>query len=209
MEKVRAAWEARNERNKVNVRWVLVVVVTLYLSYLLRSGSAGAFAHSGYFNWYYIGSLAGTVSIVNLIVALYLFQVDKGKLAMNPLVKYVTMSLDFVAVSLVLIPTGGDESNFFVVYLIIIVSNAMRYGMKLALIGAFVFNVCYVLVLVYQYWPEESLQGLHREILKIGGVWMVAIYIGYLSRRFEKLQGEVESYEKLVARLSAKSPAQE
>ena len=46
------------------------------------------------------------------------------------------------------------------------------------------------------------------EILKIAGLWTVGIYIGYLSKRFETMHGEVEKYRKIVMDLTGRQENQ-
>lgn len=197
----RAAWECKNEKNKANVRWLLILVVAAYLTYLLRTGKAEEVGANHLFHWTFIAALAGAMIALNLGFSIYLALASAGRAPMAPAFKYLTMLTDFVAVSLTLIPTGGDESKFYVVYFIIIVSNSLRYGMRLALAGLFMFNLCYVAVLAYQHFPEFRTTNLHAEILKVAGFWIVGLYTGYVARRFSILQGEVERYERLVKKL--------
>lgn len=197
----KAAWELKNEKNKAGVRWLLVVLIGGYLGSLLQNGGVLPGADR-LFSWYYIGAVTAFVAILNLAVTLYILRAkDQG--TFHPAVKYLTMVTDLVAVSLVLLPTGGSESMFFLVYFVIIVSNALRYGMRLAVLGVLVFNILYVLVLAYQYAPNFEIPGFQKEVLKVSGVWLIGLYTGYLARRFEMLQGEVEKYQKLLASLMA------
>lgn len=97
-----------------------------------------------------------------------------------------------------MIPTGGNESMFFVINYVVIVSNSLRYGMRISILGTIVMNVFYIGVLLYQYYPNLEITGVQKEILKVGGFWLVGIYTGYLSMRFETLRGEIENYQKLL-----------
>lgn len=205
----RSAYERANERNKVNVRWLLAALVAGYLSYVLWTGQGREIGGNHLFTWAFIAGLSGAMALLNAGFSVYLSLVARGRLRMHPLLKYLTMLTDFTAVSFVLIPTGGDESMFFVVYFIIIVSNSLRYGMRLAIAGLFAFNLGYAGVLAYQYWPGLELPHFQRELLKICGFWVVGLYTGYVARRFETLQGEVERYQQLVQKLMERreSPA--
>jgi hypothetical protein len=61
-------------------------------------------------------------------------------------------------------------------------------------------NLFYIGVIAYQYYPDQQIVGIQKEILKLGGFWLVGIYTGYLALRFETLRGEVEHYQKLLAK---------
>jgi hypothetical protein len=97
-----------------------------------------------------------------------------------------------------MIPTGGKDSMFFVINYVVIVSNSLRYGMRVSIFGTLVMNLFYVCILYLQFYPNLEIDGIQKEILKIGGFWLVGIYTGYLSMRFEILRGEVEGYQKLL-----------
>ncbi|MBX7058041.1 MAG: hypothetical protein K1X75_08230 [Leptospirales bacterium] len=197
----RAAWELHNEKNKANVRWLLLLLIGGYLLYLLRTNQAEEVGANRLFNGYFIAELIGGMSLVNALVGILLTRVRRGRMAMPAWLKYFTMIVDLSAVSIVLAPTGGSNSMFFVVYFVILVSNSLRYGMRLALLGLFVFNAMYFGILLYQYYPELHPPRFHAELLKISGVWIVGLYTGYVARRFSILQGEVHRYEQLTARL--------
>ncbi|MCB1320529.1 MAG: hypothetical protein KDK34_09770 [Leptospiraceae bacterium] len=209
----RGAWELKNERNKKNVRWLLIILIGGYLAYILHTDQGNEIGATGLFNWLFIGILMGVMAFLNLMFSIYLRLSASGRIRISPVLKYITMFVDFGAVSIVLIPTGGDESMFFVVYFIVIVSNSLRYGMRLTIIGLLMFNLLYVGVLAYQY-PgliagSGECHGTHclnfqREVLKVSVFWVVGLYTGYIARRFEILQGEVEKYERLVERLMAR-----
>jgi len=194
----KSAWERKNEANKVNVRWFLTIAIFSYLAYLLATDRAREIGGALSLNWLYIGGLAAAMIALNLLCTIYLFLVKKRDWRMNPLVKYVTMTADLIMTSFLLVPTGGNESKFFVVYFIVIVSNGLRYGMRLSVFGVLVFNACYLGVLIHQFYPGLRISGMENETLKVVGFWVVGLYVGYLARRFELLQGQVEKYQKLV-----------
>ncbi len=201
--KEKAAWEIRNEKNKAGVRWLLIFIIVPYLSYLLLTGKSIEIGHQNFFNWFYVLTVAAFVISVNLIVTLLLFFAAKsGKI--HPSVKYYTMIADFFAVALVMIPTGGKDSMFFTINFIVIVSNALRYGLRIAILGTIVMNIFYIGVLAFQHYPDKEVTGIQKEILKVGGFWLVGIYTGYLSMRFEILRGEIEHYQHLLAEALSK-----
>ena len=188
----KAAWELKNERNKCNVRWLLMVLIASYLYYLLEAGKGQEIGSTHLFELPYIAGVTAFLALTNLICTVYLSGVGRARWRMRGFVKYATMIVDFLAISLVLLPTGGDRSIFFVVYFIVIISNSLRYGMRLALVGVFTFNLCYVAVLVYQYYPDLVIPNVQGEILKVAVFWVVGLYTGYIARRFQILQGEVD-----------------
>jgi signal transduction histidine kinase len=200
----KAAWELKNERNKVNVRWLLMLLIAGYLYYLLETGQGQEIGSNHLFSGGYIAGVAGLLAVANVLFMAFLWGVGRGRLVMRPFLKYVSMLVDFIVISLVLLPTGGDHSIFFVVYFIVIISNSLRYGMRLALSGVFAFNLCYVAVLVYQYYPDLVIPNVQGEVLKVAVFWVVGLYTGYIARRFQILQGEVEKYQDLVRRLMAR-----
>jgi hypothetical protein len=197
----RSQWELKNERNKVYVRWLFVVLVFGYFAYVLEKGAAPAASVSAYLNWPYIGSLVLVYGVLNIAISLYLVKVGREEKALHPGVKYMTMVLDLIVASLVILPTGGEKSMFFLLYIVIIISNTMRYGIQIGIVALVSLNFLYVGVLMFLHYPNLVLPDLQTEILKIAGLWIVGIYIGYLSRRFEIMQGEVEQYRKIVTDL--------
>jgi hypothetical protein len=68
-------------------------------------------------------------------------------------------------------------------------------------------NIFYLALLAYQYYPQTDIPGFHQEVLKIAGFWLVGVYTGYLSRRYEVLRGEVERYQELLAGALKKNAA--
>jgi hypothetical protein len=191
-------WEIKNEKNKAGVRWVLVLAIAGYLSYLLRSDGVREISLAAKFDAYYIIALTGFAITFNALITVLLHRAGK-RAHLSPWLKYVTMTCDFLLVALVLIPTGGSASLFYPINYVIIVSNALRYGMGIALTGTFVMNIFYLGVLWNQYYPSFRLPGFHQEMLKVSAFWLVGIYTGYLSRRYTRLRGEVEHYQKLLS----------
>ncbi|MCZ8154736.1 MAG: hypothetical protein O9264_01345 [Leptospira sp.] len=194
----KSAWEIRNEKNKAGVRWLLVFLIVPYLSFLLLTGRSVEIGHANVFNWFYVISVATFVVSVNLLVTYILFgAIKRGSI--HPSVKYFTMIADFLAVALVMIPTGGHDSMFFAINYIVIVSNSLRYGLRISILGTIVMNFFYIGVLAIEHYPDKEIVGIQKEILKVGGFWLIGIYTGYLSMRFEMLRGEIEHYQKLLA----------
>lgn len=198
MNREKALWEIRNEKNKASVRWLLVLAIGAYLIYLLDRGITSVSGGAAVFNATYVFSVLAFAVAFNGALTVLLWRSLK-KEQIGRWVKYVTMSCDFLLVALVLIPTGGSHSLLYPINYVIIVSNALRYGMSVALVGTFIMNLFYLGVLANQYWPQTHIPGFHQEVLKIAGFWLVGVYTGYLSRRYEILRGEVERYQKLLS----------
>ncbi|MCB1172192.1 MAG: hypothetical protein KDK39_01445 [Leptospiraceae bacterium] len=207
---IRGLWELKNERNKAVVRWLLILLVSVYLAWLLEKQQGIEIGARHLFNWYYVGALSGAAAILNLVFSIYIAR--RKKSGVHPALKYISMGLDFAIISLMLIPTGGDKSIFFLLYFIVIISNSLRYGMRLALTGLLVFTIMYFSVLAWQYPQRLVLNNagiplmadgfqIQAEALKLAVFWLVGIYCGYMARRYENLQGEVEKYQRLVQRL--------
>lgn len=200
-----SGWDLNNELSKVGVRWLLVGAVGVYLFYRLRLIPANATVNvgvAGTLNYVYIGGFLALTALVNLGSHVFLVVRKRTTHTISRKFKYVSMAFDLIMVTALLPPTGGRQSMFFLVYLIVIVSNGMRYGMRLSLIALILFNILYVGVLFLETYPSLVLQDFSTEGLKILGVWFVGIYIGYLARRFEHLQNEVDHYRKMIREMS-------
>jgi len=200
----KSQWELRNEKNKANVRWVFIIAVTGYFAYLLNKGLLPAEGAAAYFTWSYIGALVAAYALANAGIHLYLIRTDGEEKNLPSGFKYITMFLDLVVVSLVIVPTGGEKSIFFLLYIVVIISHSMRYGIQAGIVCLVALNFLYVGVLVFLHYPDLERPGLQMEILKMAGLWTVGIYIGYLSKRFETMQGEVEKYRKIILDLTGR-----
>ncbi|MCX7632045.1 MAG: hypothetical protein N2Z22_01790 [Turneriella sp.] len=200
----RTLWEIRNEKNKAGVRWLIITAVAGYLLTLWANGEAPAKNTAHLFNTNYIFSTLGFALCANTTITWLVLRATK-KEKISGIFKYLTMAVDFLMVTLVLLPTGGSESMLYPLYYVVIVSNALRYGMKVALVGIVTMNAFYVAMLGVQYYPQVEIPGYQQEALKIAGFWVVGIYTGYLARRFEILRGEVERYQKLLAQALQKN----
>lgn len=201
-----SGWDLSNELGKVGVRWLLVVGVGIYLCYRIAAlpveSPAAVRGIAGTLNYAYAGSFLVLTATLNLGFHIFLIRRRRTTQAISRHFKYLSMVFDLMMVTALLLPTGGKNSMFFLVYLVVIVSNGMRYGMRLSLIALIVFNILYVGVLLLQTYPSLQIDDFSTEAVKIIGVWFVGTYIGYLSRRFEHLQNEVENYREIIRQLS-------
>ncbi|MDH4199427.1 MAG: hypothetical protein OEV66_03515 [Spirochaetia bacterium] len=193
-------WDLDNETGKAGVRWFLILLVAIYLGHLLDQDIHSS-AVAGTLNHYYVWGLIGFYSILNLGFHIYLHEKRKLSRGISGQVKYFSMTLDLAMVTALLFPTGGRSSMFYLLYFVVILSNGIRYGMKLSLIGLIIFNCLYVFLLFYQFYPNLNIPDFQTEVLKVIGAWFVGIYTGYLSARFEILHKEVEKYRQIIAQM--------
>jgi len=200
----RSEWDLQNEISKVSVRWFLILTVSVYFLYLIKNNLFHD-AVSGTLNPAYIGVLILVNIFSNAVYHVFLVRRRAGDRGISVAYKYITMIFDLLVITLLLPPTGGKDSMFFLLYLVVILSNGIRYGMRLSLVGLLAFNFFYVGVLFFQFYPELEVPSLQKEVLKIIGVWFVGIYTGYLSRRFEILRNEVESYKQIIRQMENKT----
>jgi len=207
--KRRSDWDLKNEINKTNVRWALLILITGYLFYILQNDLEVTSDVKGAFNAFFIYILAGSGILFNFIFTTYLWRARKSNGSVHLLLKYITMTFDCLLVTMLLLLTGGDKSMFFLLYIIVIISNGTRYGMRLAITGILIFNICYVAMLFYQYYPELAISDIRGESLKVIGVWIVGLYIGYLARRFEILHSDLEQYKAMVGEYLTEANASE
>ena len=133
-----ADWDLRNELSKVNVRWALLLLVAGYFLSLYLSDEK-----QSRFPVLYISVLFTVTFVFNLIYNYYLYALRKKERLLHPSLKYLTMVYDLVVVTLLLYPTGGSDSMFFILYFVVLLSNGMRYGMRLAVTGvlALIFSI--------------------------------------------------------------------
>lgn len=107
MNQSRSLWEIRNEKNKANVRWVIILGLGVYLIYLLKKGVVLSGTNVATFNSTYVLSVLSFAVIFNAAITLLIYRsLQTGTIGVW--VKYATMSSDFLLVALVLVPTGGS-----------------------------------------------------------------------------------------------------
>lgn len=193
-----ADWDLRNELSKVNVRWALLLLVVMYFFSLFASSAHVAWQNNQPFDIFYIILLSTLTFLFNLIYNFYLYGVRKNNGMLHPVLKYLTMAADLIIITLLLFTTGGSDSMFFILYIVVLLSNGMRYGMRLAVTGVLSFNFIYFLMLFFQFYPKMEIPNFQREMLKVTGIWIVGLYIGFLARRFEILHEEVDKYKILL-----------
>ena len=192
-------YELLNERNRGAVRTVLTVCVSGYLYWILRQGTGPKILTPITF-----GILIASALVWNVAYWLYLLHVRSKQGRLHPSLKYSATLGDCALVTVLLMLTGSTESRLFLLYIIVVISAGMRYGMRPAIFSAIAFNLMYGLLVFYD--GSEGKKVDHQtEIARVLGVWLLALYVGYLARRIEFLQNRVEQYRELVKRLTERS----
>lgn len=192
----RSHYELQNERNRGAVRTVLTIAIAAYLYWLLRAGTGPTILTE-----FTLSSLVGAAAIWNLGYWVYLLHVRGKQGKLHPSLKYSATLIDCLLVTTLLLFTGGTTSRLFLLYIIVVISAGMRYGMRPAIFTAFVFNITYGALVLYEAGLGRVIDG-QTEVARVLGVWILALYIGYLSRRIEFLQNRVEQYRALVRQLT-------
>jgi hypothetical protein len=178
--------EQRTEQSKVVIRWIVVAVALAAVTYMRRTGTVDT-------PWVVIVALTAVIAVLNLGFSTVLRRGAPRWL------RYVTTGSDLALISILVAFSGGSASPFYYVYFIVLVSNAVRYGMAMAIFVALVFNVAYVAVL-----SAHPVADLTAEGAKILTFWGVALYAGYLAARFQRQARVLQAYEETVLTLRAR-----
>jgi hypothetical protein len=179
--------ERRTEQSKVTVRWLVAAVLLLASVYLRRAGAIQV-------SWTVILLLTAGVAAANVAASAIL---RRGAPAW---LRYASTGTDLLLISLLVGSTGGSASPFYYAYFIVLVSNSIRYGMRMAIFVALLYNIAYVAVLLVH--PVGG--DLTTEGVKILAFWGVALYAGYLATRFHRQARILEAYEETIAGLRAR-----
>jgi hypothetical protein len=177
--------DRRTEQSKVVVRWIVVAVALTAVIYMRRTGTV---ATPGAV----IAALTAGVAALNLGFAAALRRGAPRWL------RYVTTGSDLAVISVLVAYSGGSASPFYYLYFIVLVSNAVRYGMAMAIFVALGFNVAYVGVLL-----ARPVADLTAEGAKVLAFWGVALYAGYLAARFQRQARLLQAYEETILSLRA------
>jgi hypothetical protein len=184
--------EQRTEQSKVTIRWIVVTVALAAVAYMRRTGTVDT-------PWAVIIALTTAITALNLGFSLVLRRgavLPGGNLRW---LRYVTTGSDLVMISVLVAYSGGSASPFYYVYFIVLVSNAVRYGMAMAIFVAIGYNVAYVAVLL-----ARPVADLTSEGAKILAFWGVAFYAGYLAARFQRQTRVLQAYEETILSLRAR-----
>ena len=180
--------EVQTERSKTVARWFIIAMLAALVQWQRQQGVV-LVATSTFV------LLVGGVICVNLFHSLYLFRVRECP----PFYKYISVGLDLVFITITVGFSGFNESPFFYVYFIVLVSNCIRYGLAMSLYIATLVNVLYAITLSFA--PELRPTVLGGEGLKILAFWAVALYGGAVAARIRRQIFEIEAYEETIAQL--------
>jgi hypothetical protein len=182
--------ECETERSKTIARWFGIVLLAGLLSWERRH------AATDITDTVYYG-IVGGISAVNLAHTLYLFRAKVCPV----FYKYISVGLDLVFLTVTIRFTGFNQSPFFYVYFVILVSNCIRYGLLMSLYIAVLVNIFYAVTLALA--PPDQMQPtvLGGEGLKILVFWGVALYGGAVAARIRRQAFEIAAYEDTIAEL--------
>lgn len=176
--------ERRIEQSKVAVRWLVAGILVVVALYLRRSGAIAT-------PLTIIVGLAAIVVAANVAFWMIL------RRSAPPWLRYATTGTDLALATVLIGASGASASPFYYVYFVILVSNSIRYGMRMAVFVAVVVNVAYVAVLTAR--PPAG--DLTPEGVKLLAFWGIAFYAGYLATRFQRQARILEAYEETIAGL--------
>lgn len=176
--------ERRIEQSKVVVRWLFVGILFATALYLRSSGAVAI-------SLPVLVGLAAAAAVANASFSIIL------RRGAPVWLRYVTTTTDLALASALIGASGGSASPFYYAYFIVLVSNSIRYGMRMAVFVAIVFNVAYVAILTVQPPPGD----LTPEGVRILAFWGVALYAGYLATRFQRQARILEAYEETISTL--------
>ena len=199
-------WESERdtERAKISIR-VMAIAILLGTAFWLRRHDVGVTIS----NFVLLGLAVGA-GMMTLLETLYLYR--PGCVTIPRRFKYLTVAGDMVFVSILIFTTGCARSPFFFVYFVFLISNCLRYGLRMSLFVALMFNICYALVLGLAPTTESQASVQGGEGLKFLAFWAIAFYGGSVSERFRRQANQLRVYEEslleLRARLKAVSASQ-
>jgi diguanylate cyclase (GGDEF)-like protein len=110
---------------------------------------------------------------------------------------FVTAAIDFIAIAAFVGLTGGGESPFFVLYYLAIVSVAMRFELRQALVSCLFAILTYALV-YFATW-EASVASFGVLFVRCGYMFLIAVGTGHLAREERTRAQQVQVIEKLNA----------
>jgi diguanylate cyclase (GGDEF)-like protein len=110
---------------------------------------------------------------------------------------FVTAAIDFLTIAAFVGVTGGGESPFFVLYYLAIVSVAMRFELRQALVACLFAILTYALV-YFATW-EASMSSFGVLFVRCGYMFLIAVGTGHLAREERTRAQQVQVIEKLHA----------
>jgi hypothetical protein len=196
-------WESERdtERSKVNARWFATLILFAVAEWIRRHDPM-------------VEAQLTNRILYSCTVAAFLMTAIEAAYLWHPSVteiprwlKYVTVVGDMTFISALIYYTGFNQSPFFFVYFVFLISNCLRYGLVMSLFVAGVFNLFYVFVLGLA--PKEELKPsvLGGEGLKILAFWLTAFYGGTISARLRRQAAQLRVYEETIGELRAELKA--
>lgn len=183
--------ECQTERSKTIARWCGIFILAV-LVYQQQVKGIVTLSRPGFL------LLLGAALLINLFHSFYLFRAG----ACSPFYKYISVGLDLVLLTFLIGDSGLNQSPYFFVYFIILVSNCIRYGLVMSLYIAVWVNVLYPIALsLGPHQLQPSVVG--GEGLKLLAFWGVALYGGAVSARIRRQVYEIAAYEDTIAELRA------
>lgn len=183
--------ECQTERSKAVARWFAIAALAV-LAHRQRLDGVITMPFSLF------AALLGCAVGVNLFHSLYLLRAP----ACSRFYKYISVGLDLVGLTVLIAYSGRNESPYFYVYFVILVSNCIRYGLVMSLYIAVGVNLLYPLALsAGPHQLRSTVVG--GEGLKLLAFWGVALYGGAVSARIRRHLYEMAAYEETIAELRA------
>jgi hypothetical protein len=176
------------ERSKTMARWFGIAILG---AFILQQRAFGVLSVS-LSVWL---AVMGAAVLMNTFHTLTLFRAERCP----PGYKYFSTGFDLLIVSLAIKFTGYNQSPFFFVYFLILISNCIRYGLLMSIYIASLVNALYAVTLSLA--PELPPTLLGGEGLKILAFWGVALYGGSVAGRLRRHAGELIAYEETIAEL--------
>jgi hypothetical protein len=181
--------EIDTERSKTAARWFAIIILAALLAWYRQKSTV--VMDSAVFV-----AIVGGITLINVAHSFYLFRAS----SCPPSYKYISVGLDLLFLTATIRYTGFNESPFFFVYFVVLVSNCIRYGLLMSLYIAVLVNVLYTAVLaVAPYTLKPTVIG--GEGLKLLAFWGVALYGGAVAARIRRQAYEIEAYEETIQEL--------
>ncbi len=195
---VQEGWESERdtERAKISIR-VMAIFILLGTAFWLRGHANG----TAITNRILFGLAVGA-ALMTLAEAWYLYR--PGCVTIPRWFKYVTVAGDMAFVSVLIFDTGASRSPFFFVYFVFLISNCLRYGLRMSLFVALLFNILYAMVLGLASAADSQTSVQGGEGLKFLAFWAIAFYGGSVSERFRRQAGQLRVYEETLLELRAR-----
>jgi hypothetical protein len=180
--------ELDSERGKTMARWFGIAILG---AFILQQKAQGVLSVS-LTVWL---AVVGTAVLMNTFHTLFLFRSTRCPRAY----KYFSTGLDLLIVSMAVKFTGYNQSPFFYVYFLLLISNCIRYGLLMSIYIASMVNIFYAITLSLA--PDLPPTLLGGEGLKILAFWGVALYGGSVAGRLRRHANEMIAYEETIAEL--------